>query len=97
MNIFEIKNFDKFIPKRASSKGKVLDGLGMMNLLVYSGLKYKSDKQNVVIISYQQLSELLGISKSGAQKAIYDLEKAGLIKRFNPAWATETPKYKVLF
>lgn len=92
----KLTEFTKFIPKHSSSKGKIAKGLGMMNLLVYLGLKSKADKKGIVQISYQELAEYVGTSKSGAQKSVYDLEKAKLIKRLPPEYETAVPQYQIL-
>lgn len=92
----KLENFDRFIPRKSASKGKLASGLGAVNLLVYAGLTSKMGKKRVIQISYQELSEYLGLSKSGVQKAIYKLERAKLIKRLPPKFRTAVPTYIIL-
>lgn len=92
----KLSEFTKFIPKNSSSKGRIAKGLGMMNLIVYLGLKAKADRKCVVQISYHELAEFVGASRSGAQKSVYELEKAKLIKRLPPEYETAVPTYKIL-
>lgn len=92
----KLNEFVRFIPKNATSKGQIAKGLGMMNLIVYLGLKSKANSKAIVEISYQELGDYVGTSKSGAQKAVYELEKAKLIKRLKAEYETATPQYKIL-
>lgn len=90
------KLFFKFIPGKSRSQGRLSKGLGMMNLLVYLGLKSKANRKGIVQISYRDLADFIGASKSGTQGAVYALEKAKLIKRLPPEFKTAVPTYQIL-
>jgi hypothetical protein len=67
-----------------------------VSFLVYVWLAAEQQRRNPPVqISYQELAESIGVSKSAAQTAVAWLAQRKLIA-VSKATATATPKYKVL-
>ena len=66
------------------------------SFLVYLWLAAEQQRRDSAVqISYQELAESIGVSKSAAQTAVAWLAKRKLVQ-VSKATATATPKYKVL-
>jgi Mn-dependent DtxR family transcriptional regulator len=66
------------------------------SFLVYLWLAAEQQRKNSAVqVSYQELAESIGISKSAAQTAVAWLAKRKLVLA-GKATATATPKYRVL-
>jgi predicted DNA-binding transcriptional regulator len=67
-----------------------------VSFLIYLWLlAEQKQRESVVQISYQELAESIGISKSSAQTAVAHLARRKLVL-VNKATVTATPEYKVL-
>jgi hypothetical protein len=67
-----------------------------VSFLVYLWLAVEQQRRkSVVQISYQELAESIGVSKSAAQAAVAWLAERKLVL-VNKATVTATPRYKVL-
>jgi hypothetical protein len=67
-----------------------------VSFLVYLWLlAEQKQRESAVKISYQELAEVIGISKSSAQTAVAWLVRRKLVL-VNKATVTATPEYKVL-
>jgi len=67
-----------------------------VSFLVYLWLAIEQERRNVAVqISYQELAECIGVSKSAAQSAVSWLVRRKLLAA-NKQNATATPRYSVL-
>ena len=67
-----------------------------VSFLVYLWLAFEQRRRNAVVqVSYQELAECIGVSKSSAQAAVSWLVRRKLLVASKEN-ATATPRYKVL-
>jgi hypothetical protein len=67
----------------------------VVSFLVYLWLTGEQRKGNIVVASYRQIAESIGVSKSSAQAAVGWLIKRKLLVSTKKT-VTATPRYKVL-